>query len=313
MTTQSPHATVAEVRAHTLAGLIAAEFARAGSGHCARVNYLSRQEAETVCAALRNQTAGDDEGFDAFVLVRSGEAGANPLLLTSDRAIELRNRKAGRLCLFVSADLVDAMISSLGNSFAEIDGRTLHRQALERVLNGLAPDRRNQVRAVQDVLRGAARMPYDAQLEFCLAALERERKDTADELGLELWRVGLIADRRPDFDRYVKGNREKTAALARPDRLGASARDRIAALKAGEDTNRLLESFFAGRPMNDVHRWSRALAEGAGPTFDRWLFPEQEQSDLREVIIPSFRDKTGAVVKTTKLLQPDGLGGTLWA
>jgi hypothetical protein len=300
-------------RVDRLAELIVQELDGAADGHCARVNFLEREEAEAVCRRLRGTEVTGTADLNAYVLIGAGERTDDSLALTADRAIELRNRKRGRLCLFVPADLVDATLSSLGNSFAEIDGRILHRRALEELSRDLGSGAREVVRRLRAELARGSGISDDEQLEFALAAAEHERTGQLDSLGLELWRVGLIADARPDFELHLPANRRSARRLARPQRLGASPRDRIASLKVASETARELEAFFARRPMHDVRRWSRELAEGEGPTFDRWTFPEAIRTNLETVRVKPFTDEHGAVLRTSKLLQPDGAGGTLFA
>ncbi|MDQ3540144.1 MAG: hypothetical protein M3440_05600, partial [Chloroflexota bacterium] len=73
-----------------------------------------------------------------------------------------------------------------------------------------------------------------------------------------------------------------------------------------------LGRFFADRPVPDVAAWSRDLV-ATGLTFDTWVFPEQDASDLRSVSVTSFTNAQGAVVTTSKLSQPDGPGTPLIA
>src|SRR5437879_8665528 len=95
-------------RATLLADVISQEMVNTEAGHCARVDFLERDEAIEVC---RNLIAchGND-GLTARIL--APDASASHLFITTDEAIELRNRKRTRLCLFVPTDLVDAAFSS---------------------------------------------------------------------------------------------------------------------------------------------------------------------------------------------------------
>src|SRR5438270_5233727 len=109
-------------RASLLADVILQELADTEAGHCARVDFLERDEAVEVCG---NPSAC--HGKDGLtVRILASDANAGDLFITTDEAIELRNRKKTRLCLFVPTDLVDAAFSSLANSFAPLDGRRLH-------------------------------------------------------------------------------------------------------------------------------------------------------------------------------------------
>lgn len=301
------------VRVATLAELVVDEMTGTGPGHCARVNYLDRSEAETICRYVRDHPVTDGTKFSAFILTGARSSDANSLIISTDRAIELRNRKQERLCLFVPSDLVDATISSLGNSFAEIDGRVLQQNAMNRVLNGLTPRAQEVIRLIRAELRYSSGVSDEEQFGLVLAAAEHEQDGQLDTLGLELWRVGLIADGRPDFELHLPANRRNMRLLVRPQRLDAPYRDRIASLKVTAETSRQLEQFFARRPMHDVRRWSQEIAEGIGPTFDQWDFPETVRTNLVSVRLRPFTDVSGEVTKQSKLMQPDGAGGTLLA
>src|SRR5260370_17647528 len=78
---------------------------------------LQRQESDLVVRVLASR---DQEIVDTS------------LFISTDKAVEIRNRKQGRLCLFVPSDLVDAAYSSLANSFALIDGQTSLSQLLKK-------------------------------------------------------------------------------------------------------------------------------------------------------------------------------------
>src|SRR4051812_37283859 len=105
-------------RAEILAELVQAELAGTEEGHCARVDFLDRDESHAICQVLRASPAGASGALAVFVL-RGGPApegtDLSEILISTDQAIERRNRKQERLCLFVPADIVDAAASSLGN------------------------------------------------------------------------------------------------------------------------------------------------------------------------------------------------------
>src|SRR5262249_45951450 len=65
--------------------------------------------------------------------------------------------------------------------------------------------------------------------------------------------------------------------------------------------------------LHDVRAWSQALAEGRGLTFDEWTFPHQDPSDIQSVTLVPFLNRDGVVEKYTRLAQPDGASGSLWA
>src|SRR5579871_4707241 len=271
-------------------------------GHCARVDYLEREEAIALCQYL--QELGTQDEITFRVLASRGRAhGNDSMFLTTDEAVEIRNRKRGRLCLFVPSDLVDAAYSSLANSFALIDGRKLHESVLRRLMNHLPEDALAVLRYVR---RGQLQASYDQRLDFALVAEELAEAGQLARLGLELWRVGLIADAGSNFVDRLKGNVEHTLELAHPSRISAMARERIQSLKVDKETAKALGLFFRGKAMNDVSAWSRELATDEALTFDKWVFPMQERSNIRSVMVQPFVNARGIVERFCKLEQPDG-------
>ncbi len=141
-------------RASIVSQLIRDRLVDAAEGHCVRIDYLDREEALAVCSSLRSYT---NTKLTSFVLGTSSADRLEPCETTADRAIELRNRKQGVFCLLVPPDIVDAAISSLGNSFAQLDGRELHKLALERVCAQLSDGMQGTIREVREQLGGSSR------------------------------------------------------------------------------------------------------------------------------------------------------------
>ncbi len=273
-------------------------------GHCARVDFLEYTEAAAVCHHLSLQIADDSLLFR--ILAAHGDTRRqDALTITTDQAIEIRNRKLGRLCLFMPSDLVDAAYSSLANSFAVIDGRMLHQTALKRIIKQL-PDEAQRVLRV--VARGSLQASYDQRLDFALSALELAEQGNVALLGCKLWCVGLIADASPDFaeQAQLERNCHCTLELARPSRLSAMPRERIQSLHVDNDTAVKLALFFRGRSMNDVSSWSHDLTQQDNLTFDRWQFPQLERSNIRTVKMQPLVNLKGIVERFCKLIQPDG-------
>ena len=295
-------------RVELLAQEIDRQLINTTEGHCARVDYLERSEATALCHYLVQAHTGEDIAF-RILTVRDSSNQRDAMSLSTDEAIEIRNRKHGRLCLFVPSDLVDAAYSSLANSFALIDGRKLHESVLKHVRKVL-PDEAQKV--LQAVMRGTLKASYDQRLDFALAAQELAQHGELAKLGLELWRVGLIADACPDFVENLKSNQASTTELAHPSRITAMARERIQGLKVDRATAKALGLFFRGRSMNNVLAWSRELASEQ-LTFDRWIFPDRDRSNIRSVIVQPFVNPNGVVEKFCKLEQPDEKDGYLKA
>ncbi|GCE27572.1 hypothetical protein KDA_30560 [Dictyobacter alpinus] len=302
-----------------LAADILSQFKGTQPGHCARVNYLSNAEANALCEYIN---ATSRKKISAYVLTKQSTQ-LTSSSITVDKAIELRNRKEESLCLFVPADLIDAAYSSLGNSFAIINGQELHTHALRRVMNQLPVKAARFVRTTFSQLRGSLNVSDNQKLDFAMAVLKRTEELELQQAGLELWRVGLISDATigelvdapipSELDNKLEQNRRSTLALARPTKIDATTRDRIQNLKVDEQTAFKLNLFFKGRSLNNVQSWSRALAKTQELTFDTWVFPASEKSDIREIKIKSFVNAKGEVEKASKLLQPDGARGSLIA
>ncbi|MBP1467951.1 TraM recognition domain-containing protein [Candidatus Chloroploca sp. M-50] len=288
-----------------LAETIAHHFTGTEPGHCVRVDFFELPQIRAICTALQAHAPQ----VAIHVLGTQNDA----LTITTDRAIELRNRKQVQLCLFVPTDLVDAAFSSLANSFAILDGRALLHTALQCVRERLSPPVRAMVNDVVSCLRLPLRVSESQKIAFCQALIELEAQERLDEAGTVLWHVGLIADRGADFRARLDRNRRCVIKLAMPLKLQASLMERIASTNVDPTTTAQLMLFFRDRVMNDHVAWSQAMAAGHGPTFEQWIFPVEERSDLRSVTLQSFVDRQGKVTTHSKLKQPDGPGGALIA
>jgi DNA phosphorothioation-dependent restriction protein DptH len=299
---------MSERRIQLLADEIFARLQRTTTGHCVRVDFLEREDALNICRYMTQCL--QEQPSDLLVRVLSGRGQQdedNSLFITTDRAVEIRNRKQGRLCLFVPSDLVDAAYSSLANSFALIDGQVLFEAALKKERGKLSQDAQRVIRFVS---YGTVRASYEQRLDFAIAA---QILEDDEPLGLQLWRVGLIADARPDFVAHLTSNRECANLLSRPLRPHATVRERIQSLKVDKETANALGRFFRNRSMNDVSSWSRELAGEGTLTFDRWIFPGTDRSDMRSVKIQPFINGRGVVERYCRLVQPDGANGSLLA
>ena len=235
----------------------------------------------------------------------------NSLFIATDRAIEIRNRKQERLCLFIPSDLVDAAYSSIANSFALIDGRSLYALVLRRVLAQLSSEFASVARAVFARLRGPSSVSDEHRLDFAISLLRRMQSGETSQIGLDLWRVGLIPDGSDGFVSRLDHNRDCMISLSRPNKLGATTLERIQSIKVDATTVAALGKFFHGRSMNDVRSWSHDLSQEQTLTFDQWVFPKTEPSDLRTVSITPFVNAKSEVERHCHLSQPDGAKGSL--
>ena len=294
-----------------LADAIAHELIGTEPGHCARVDFLERDQAQAICEEFSKQAILPQTSL--HILTRDPEQTTNPRYITTDRAIELRNRKTSRLCLFVPSDMVDAAFSSLANSFALIDGRSLYRKVLRQLVDNLPAQAQRIVRDVFAYLRAPLRASDSQKLAFCSALADRVEAEDLDHAGLDLWRVGLIADGGSAFVANLGRNRNSAIKLALPLKIYAGITERVSSTRVDRSTAARLVSFFRSRSMNEIGSWSQALAAGDGPTFDQWSFPKEEPSDITGVTLAPFIDREGLVQRYSKLAQPDGHGGSLIA
>ena len=282
------------------------------AGHCARVDFLDRSEALSVCQYIVREHSIDGVLF-RLLASHNEEGKTGTLFITTDKAIEIRNRKQEGLCLFIPSDLVDAAYSSIANSFALIDGRTLHALVLKQVLARLSPELASLARTVFARLRGLSGVSDEQRLDFALFLYQCMRSGETKQIGLELWRVGLIADGSDTFVSRLDNNRDCMLGLSRPNKLGATTQERIESIKVDTTTATALGQFFHGRSMNDVRSWSRELAKERVLTFDHWVFPKTEPSDMHSVSITPFVNAKGEVERYCHLSQPDGAKGSLLA
>ncbi len=298
---------------NTRVALLAEEITRlfegTDLGHCARVDFLERSEAVAVRDLLIDQPGKTP--FLSRLLGHGGDC-RDAYVITSDVAIEIRNRKEDRLCLFVPTDLVDAAVSSLANSFAPIDGRALHAAALARLLLLLSEDARSTVQAVFAQLKTNPRASDDQKLDFTTSVLERDRAGDLARTGLDLFQVGLIADAGTDFTNRLSQNRRAVLALSRPAKLLSTVGERLQSVGVDARSTSELTRFFRGRALHNAREWSQVLATD-GLTFDRWTFPAEDPSDIRSVIVRPFVNAEGVVEKYSGLRQPDGARGSLLA
>jgi DNA phosphorothioation-dependent restriction protein DptH len=161
------------------------------------------------------------------------------------------------------------------------------------LITKLSEQAQGVVQSVLGGLRGVLKVSKEQQIQFVDTVLERETQGQFDLIDFELWRVGLIADARlPEmFLEVLDSNKRSVRALAHPISLQSSPATRAQSLLVDDETERKLLAFFRGRSLQDVNGWSQALA-AASLTFDRWRFPEQDQSDIKNVTVQRFLNGT---------------------
>jgi hypothetical protein len=289
-----------------LAETLHRDLAAASLGHCVRVDYLTLEDAEDVCRHVRALTVSGD--VRAHVLEANG---VDPTLtISTEQAVELRNRKTCRLGLLVPAGLVDATASSLTNAFAGFDLDGCFADAAAAFVSALPDDVSHVVREVLGALRGSLRPTAEAKADYAGAVLQ---EPSITRAGIEMWRVGLIPDAGVDgIVERLENNRRCVQALVRPPRPQTSPAERLAeiGLRRGAVYDELLQ-FFGRARLRDARSWLSDLADPtrAGRlTFDRWAFEALGGSDLERIDVQPLLDDEGRVESFTKLQQPGGPG-----
>jgi DNA phosphorothioation-dependent restriction protein DptH len=285
-----------------LAEAVNRHLTNASGGHCIRVNHLTRDQALAVIRRLIPMSDGRASRLTAKVLGDAATDGA-PMTIRTDQAIEYRNRKEGVFCLFVPAGAHNTTASSLGNSFAEVNGTELMEAALAIVLRqpGTSDSVKRaigSIRAVFAQTSAAGRPTVSDMLFFAVEASSELARDPEAKIGLGLWRVGLIPDRGDDFESRMRRNRTVVAALARPAKMTASLDERVNGLKLVQESARRIRSALSGQPLHTAKGWTHRLASVEDATFDWWEFADEPtESDCREVRLKPFLDERGALIE----------------
>lgn len=290
---------------------IAGSLRIAETGHCLRVDNLADDDAVKVCDRVREELRGDSA--EAYVLDPQHQH-SDGVYINPAHAVELRNRKACRLCLLIPSGANDAASSSLANSFAAFDvGRCLA-QAGDAFLRKLPDDIRAACRAALSAQRGGLRPAAEQRADFLGAVLQNPAMDTAAR---NLWRIGLIPDAGGEgwVDRLPE-NARAVRALIRPPRPHTSPQERLEALhmRAG-GTKSELTRFLLGRRLSASPLWLQDMSKETNLghiSFDQWQF-DTTGSDLETIEIEPFLRKDGTVEKYTHLQQPGGADAQLHA
>lgn len=265
------------------------------AGHCLRVEDLTSEDAALIAERLRQK--GTPARAHVHVLAA---AVSNTHEITTDRAVELRNRKMLPFLLFVPSG-VGHTASSLDNSFDMVRAPALLEQAasvLEEHLteSGLGPE-------LQVLRRLLGREVLAERWASYLAAVSEEPSRL--RLGAELWQVGLVPDLGDAsvVDR-LRQNAEAVRLLSKPLKATATVDERLdqVGLRAGAVRDALTQ--FLEReagPLAHPTIWARRLLEAGAPSFDRWPFAIAESGDLESFAIASFRKPDGTADRATKL------------
>lgn len=290
--------------AERLADFLKQELERAALGHCLRVDHLSGDDGLSLCEKIRPYLSAD-----ACAFVLGSGADRSDTFIRPERAIEIRNRKRAKLCLFVPSDFVDAAASSLVNSFAAFDLPGCFRKIVDQLLDKLPEDVRAVVRRACAVLRGRARPAPEKEAGYVSSVSENP---TVERAGSGLWRLGLIPDFRPEgLLERLEENRRCVEKLVRPARPQTTPIERVQTLGLAQGAVRdEIIDYLIGQRLYDL-QWLKGLVEEPYKgriTFEHWTFEGLAKSDLEAIDIDPFLDRVGKVEAYTKLSQPGGPG-----
>lgn len=275
----------------------------AEAGYCLRVDHLDSTDANCLCRKMREGITAS--GVETWVLSTCDRG--DPLEITPERAIELRNRKQVRLALLVPAGVMDVASSSLTNSFASFDLQAFWREAAKDLLLGLPEDLQVMVRRVVSTLRGVMVPRIEQQTDYLASVIA---DPTPRQVGAEIWRVGLI----PDFggegclDRLER-NLKCVRELVRPARAHTSAAERlnVCDLRDGPVKTELL-AYLGNKCLRDARGWLKGLVEEQYReriTFENWTFVQGQESNLERIDVVPLLDDEGSVRQNTGFHQSE--------
>lgn len=271
------------------------------AGHCVRVDDVSATQAPALVDALRDRVSAHDA--DVWTLSTDGVTKRD---LSSERAIELRNRKRRPLVLFVPAGEGHAA-SSLDNSFERISFVDLVSAAAHQLRQDLAAsDLEEDLRTLWGIAR--LWLSIEEWADF-LAALTLDQSTQC--LGRELWRIGLIPDLGADPQSRLAANATAARAIARPSRTVASVADRLIVAGVRDDPVRSrLAVFLEGQgSLSRPRKWTETILRSypGELTFECWPLVESVSSELSSVTVLPFVTDDSRIDRTSKLrLGDDG-------
>ena len=245
------------------------------TGHAARINGLTNEEARELCSLLRNSLG---PSWDVMVVSHHPSDGLEASL---DLAIERRNNKSQSRLFIVPADLVAEAAASLADTEAH-DVTEYLKAIADRLYRQLPPQVKGFVGAV------IKRTPASVRLDY-LCSLPQD--PSTEACGREMWRLGLIPDLNPTEDRLTI-NRATVGTLSDLRRASGSLHQLVEMTGLGdEDLKQSLTEVLRETGTDNPQMWLRRIAEDDfALSFDRWNFPKVDQVDLQSLEVHSFRD-----------------------
>jgi len=305
------------------AALLVSGFLRgATAGGCLRLDHLPEADCHVIRDAARAQLPAPASGAPPVQISVLGAANqTDDLVVSPERAIELRNRKEVALLLLVPTGVDSPAASSLENSFEAIDLDQIFRAILRDLVNHLPRDLRdlyNQVIAAQPSRPRVFTQSRQARAEYVLALEVAATAGGLDEAyaaaGANLHLLGMIPDRGgAAFTERLAENAACVAALVKPARSQDDASTRLRACPLRQDDGtayRTVERFVVAVPRLSDRSWLRALADPVNEalTFDRWPLNPTTVSNLEALYVEPFA-VNGIIPASTGLRDPQD--GTL--
>lgn len=127
-----------------------------------------------------------------------------------------------------------------------------------------------------------------------------------DQLGSELWRVGLIPDLGEDgVAERIRANRKVVRILSAPIAMrDLDERLLLAGVKLTPVTQKV-SKFLGTQNLSLVERWCRGIVSDGGKelSFEKWNLDNGDALFIDDLRVIPFRDPNGAVISKCRLLQ----------
>ena len=296
-------------RIETLSELLIADISDAKPGHCMRVDDLTLEDSvglqQAIIRALRVEN-----GTPVRVHIVDNAGGDGRV--TIEEAIGLRNdvavpdEQASVLVLLVPPTLAREA-SSLDNAFQRISYSQLLESAADRAVERIR-ELRPSFPANELMRLTRKRIPVEDWLDF----LESVEAEPTEPFGKRLWRIGLVPDGGDDEEvrARLRDNDGFVRKVIDPAGAGHAIGDRLrqTRLAPGPQFNQVRDELTSHEDhLNEARTWTKAIAEKVGINFDQFeLVETNEDSDLENLEVLSFRSANGTVSKSTGLELVDG-------
>lgn len=277
---------------NALATQIAGLLLGSQPGHCVRVDDVNADLARNLADALSAELP------EAEIRVLRSDP-SDPIDISAERAIEIRNRKRVACVLIVPAGEGHAA-SSLDNSFRRVPVLTAYSKVEDLLREQIDdPQLRALVARNRSKLRGKRQ---EAWVEFLsqLAA-----NPTELTFGRNLWRLGLVPDLGSDPGSRLDRNALAVRAISSPSRPASAMDERftVGGLQEGPwrgPLRRFCDS--RGAVLANARIWTREISEEfQSLSFDKWWLAESVVEDVSALEVVPFIGALSKVETWSKL------------